>query len=298
MSPTPAAPVVTCPAPEKRPSIALPGRTSPPMNDPTPSPAKLPAITLAFWIMKIAATTLGETLGDFLSKGSDAGGINLGYLYASLIVLTIFIATLVPQLLSRRHIPFLYWGVILSTSTAGTTISDFMDRTLKLGYATGTAILITLLLAVLATWRVVEGSIAVNTVRTRRAEAFYWAAILCSNTLGTALGDYLADDSGLGFLGGAILIASAIAIVAITHLVSRRLQVRSVTLAVTLFWIAFILTRPFGATFGDVLARGHAEGGLGVGPAGASAVLAAILIATILITSRRATPRTPPPQTT
>jgi uncharacterized membrane-anchored protein len=252
--------------------------------------SKLPAITLAFWIMKISATTLGETLGDFLSKGPEAGGINLGYMYASLIVLAIFFATLVPQLLSRRYLPFLYWAVILSTSTAGTTMSDFMDRTLGLGYATGTAILVALLVTALVTWRAVEGSISVSTVRSTRAEIFYWAAILCSNTLGTALGDYLADEEqgpGLGFVGGAILIGAAIALIAAVYLIARRLKVSSVTLNVGLFWGAFVLTRPFGATFGDVLARGHEEGGLGFGPGGSSVVLGAILVAMIFYTSRR-----------
>ncbi|MBS0198174.1 MAG: hypothetical protein JSR77_15580 [Planctomycetes bacterium] len=252
--------------------------------------SKLPAITFAFWVMKIAATTLGETLGDFLSKGSEHGGINLGYLLASVIVLAIFFATLIPQLLSNRHIPFLYWSVILATSTAGTTMSDFMDRTLGLGYATGSMILIGLLITALVAWRVVEGSISVSTVRSRRAEMFYWAAILCSNTLGTALGDYLADEEqgpGLGFVGGAVLIGAAIAVIASAYLVARKLKVTGAGVYVALFWAAFVLTRPFGATFGDVLARGHEEGGLGFGPGGSSAVLAAILVGVILITSRR-----------
>lgn len=257
--------------------------------------SKLPAITIAFWIMKIAATTLGETLGDFLSKEADHGGIGLGYLVASLVVLAIFFATLLPQLFSRRYIPFLYWGVILSTSTAGTTMSDFMDRTLDLGYAKGSAILVALLITALGVWRLVEGSISVSTVRTRRAELFYWAAILCSNTLGTALGDYLADEEqgpGLGFMGGAAIIGGLIALIAIAYLVARKIKCSSTTLFVSLFWLAFVLTRPFGATFGDVLARPTNEGGLGFGPGGSSAVLAVILVATIFITSR--TPPAPP----
>lgn len=253
--------------------------------------SKLPAITLAFWVMKIAATTLGETLGDFLSKGPEHGGMNLGYLLASLIVLAIFFATLIPQILSKRYIPFLYWSVILATSTAGTTMSDFMDRTLGLGYAKGSAILIGMLIAALVTWRLVEGSISVSSVRSTRAEIFYWFAILCSNTLGTALGDYLADEEqgpGLGFMGGAALIGATIAVIAAIYLVARKLKVANVGLYVAIFWAAFVLTRPFGATFGDVLARGHDEGGLGFGPGGSSAVLAVILIGVILFTSRRA----------
>lgn len=262
--------------------------------------SKLPAITFAFWVMKIAATTLGETLGDFLSKGPEHGGLDLGYLLASIIVLAIFFATLIPQLLSHRLHPLLYWAVILSTSTAGTTMSDFMDRTLGLGYATGSAILIGLLVAALLTWRMVEGSISVSSVRSRRAEIFYWTAILCSNTLGTALGDYLADEEqgpGLGFVGGAVLIGGTIAVIAAVYMVARRLKVANVGLYVALFWAAFVLTRPFGATFGDVLARGHDEGGLGFGPGGSSAVLAVILVSMILVTSR-AKPNTPSPAPT
>jgi uncharacterized membrane-anchored protein len=259
---------------------------------PSPSNAlnKLPAITLAFWVMKISATTLGETLGDFLSKGQEHGGINLGYGLASVIVLSIFLATLIPQLLTHRFIPFLYWAVILSTSTAGTTMSDFMDRTLGLGYANGSAILIALLVTALVVWRLVEGSISVSSVRTRRAEMFYWFAILCSNTLGTALGDYLADEEqgpGLGFAGGAGLIGATIAVIALAYLIARKLKVHAAAVYVALFWLAFVLTRPFGATFGDVLARGHDEGGLGFGPGGSSAVLFAILVGMILWTIRR-----------
>jgi uncharacterized membrane-anchored protein len=252
--------------------------------------SKLPALTFLFWVMKIAATTLGETLGDFLSKGADHGGINLGYALASVIVLAIFLATLLPQLLSRRYIPFLYWSVILSTSTAGTTMSDFMDRTLGLGYAKGSAILVGMLVAALVVWRLVEGSISVNSVRSRRAELFYWFAILCSNTLGTALGDYLADEEqgpGLGFMGSAAIIGGVIAAIALAYFIARRLGATSPALYVGLFWAAFVLTRPFGATFGDVLARGRDEGGLGFGPGGSSAVLAVVLIAAILHTMRK-----------
>lgn len=252
--------------------------------------SKLPAITLAFWIMKIAATTLGETLGDFLSKGPEHGGINLGYALASLIVLGIFLATLIPQLFTKRLIPFLYWAAILSTSTAGTTMSDFMDRTLGLGYSKGSAILIAALIGALVIWRLVEGTISVSSVRTKRAECFYWFAILCSNTLGTALGDYLADEEqgpGLGFMGGAALIGGVIAAIAVAYFIARKARLTSPALYVGLFWAAFVLTRPFGATFGDVLARGHNEGGLGFGPGGSSAVLAIILVGMILFTMRR-----------
>lgn len=262
------------------------------MSPAPPFTSKLPAITLAFWVMKIAATTLGETLGDFLSKGAEHGGINLGYALASVIVLGIFLATLIAQLSVTRLIPFLYWAVILATSTAGTTMSDFMDRTLDLGYARGSMILITLLVGALVAWRLTEGSISVSSVRTLRAEMFYWFAILCSNTLGTALGDYLADEEqgpGLGFMGGAAVIGGVIVAIAGVYFIARRMKVSSPALFVGLFWAAFVLTRPFGATFGDVLARPTHEGGVGFGPAGSSAVLLAILVSLILWTMRRDT---------
>ncbi len=169
---------------------------------------KLPLITLAFWIMKICATTLGETAGDLLSMT-----LNVGYALSSLILIGAFVVALTAQLLARAHHPWLYWTVILTTSTAGTTMSDYMDRTLGLGYARGSAILIFLLISVLTVWRISEKSLSVTDVHSRRAESFYWAAILVSNTLGTALGDYLADDSGLGFAGGALLIAGLIAMI-------------------------------------------------------------------------------------
>ena len=237
--------------------------------------SKLPALTFLFWVMKIAATTLGETAGDLLSMT-----LNVGYLVSTLILMSGFVVVLVGQLRAKRYIPFLYWAVILATSTAGTTMSDFMNRTLGLGYATGSAILLAALLAVLVLWRIVERSLSVSDVRSFRAELFYWAAILVSNTLGTSLGDYLADDSGLGFAGGAALIGGVIALVVLAY--------RFTSLSrVALFWAAFVLTRPFGATMGDVLTKGRDEGGLGVGTIGSSAVLAAILIAVILYTMRR-----------
>src|SRR5262249_55453747 len=161
---------------------------------------KLPRITAAFWVMKIAATTLGETAGDLLSMT-----LKVGYALSSIILVSAFLGSLLSQLLSRKYHPALYWTVILTTSTAAPTLSDYMDRTLGLGYGKGSAILITLLLCIFAVWRFATGSLSVDHVKTRKAEVFYWIAILFSNTLGTALGDYLADSSGLGFAGGAIL---------------------------------------------------------------------------------------------
>ena len=232
---------------------------------------KLPQITASFWMMKITATTLGETGGDWLSMT-----MNIGYLASTLIFFGIFAAALTAQLKSNSHHPFLYWTVIISTSTAGTTMSDYMDRTLGLGYAAGSAILVTILISLLGAWRYTVGNVEVNDIRTRKAEIFYWMTILFSNTLGTAAGDFLADDSGLGFLGSWILVTVLLMVVmALTRLTSIS--------RILLFWIAFILTRPFGATFGDVLTKAHDKGGLNFGRGYASLILLAILIVTIFV---------------
>ncbi len=227
--------------------------------------SKIPQITLAFWVMKICATTLGETGGDLMSMT-----LNVGYTLSSIILVSLFLIALVAQLRSKKFRPVLYWTVILTTSTAGTTMSDFMDRTLSLGYAKGSIFLVSLLLSVLIIWRLSEGSLSVDRIVRRKGELFYWIAILFSNTLGTALGDYLADSSGLGFLGGAILISSLLAVVAVCHWFTK-------ISPVLLFWIAFILTRPFGATFGDLLTKPLVKGGLGFGTIGSSASLSGLL---------------------
>ncbi|NBF02907.1 hypothetical protein GV819_11470 [Pseudomonas sp. Fl5BN2] len=231
---------------------------------------KLPQITLAFWVMKICATTLGETAGDLLSMT-----LNVGYAISSLILISVFLLTLVTQLFSKTYNPLLYWMVILSTSTAGTTMSDFMDRTLGLGYASGSLILIAILLTIFVAWRLSGDSLNVNKIQTFRGEMFYWTAILFSNTLGTALGDYLADDSGLGFAGGALLIGSTIVVVVLLKYFTK-------LSSVLLFWLAFVLTRPFGATLGDFLTKPHEKGGLDFGTIGSSAVLAGILLVLIV----------------
>jgi len=227
--------------------------------------SKIPQITLAFWVMKICATTLGETGGDLMSMT-----LNVGYTISSIILVSLFLIALVTQLRSQKFRPVLYWTVILATSTAGTTMSDFMDRTLHLGYARGSVLLVSLLMSVLLIWRLSEGSLSVDRIFSRKGEVFYWMAILFSNTLGTALGDYLADSSGLGFLGGAILISSVLALVAVCHWFTK-------ISPVLLFWTAFILTRPFGATFGDFLTKPSVKGGLGFGTIGSSAVLFGLL---------------------
>lgn len=234
---------------------------------------KLPKITLIFWLMKICATTLGETAGDLLSMT-----LNIGYGASSLLLIGIFLVTLIIQLSSKKYSPILYWTVILSTSTAGTTISDYMDRTLELGYAKGSFLLLTLLLGILTYWRVSEKSLSVDNIKTFRVELLYWMTILFSNTLGTALGDFLADDSGLGFAGGALLIGSLIAIVAFAAFYTQISKV-------FLFWLAFVLTRPFGATMGDVLTKPYDHGGLNLGTMGSSAVLAILLVALVLFSS-------------
>jgi uncharacterized membrane-anchored protein len=227
---------------------------------------KLPQITLAFWVMKICATTLGETAGDLLSMT-----LNIGYALSSLLLISVFLVTLALQLFSKSHNPILYWLVILSTSTAGTTMSDFMDRTLGLGYASGSMVLIAMLMAIFTVWYFSEKSLSVDNIRSTKGELFYWTAILISNTLGTALGDYLADDSGLGFAGGALLIGSVIAVIVLLKFYTK-------ISSVLLFWMAFVLTRPLGANIGDFMTKTHEKGGLDFGTVGSSLVLAAVLV--------------------
>ena len=234
---------------------------------------KVAQVTIYFWIMKICATTLGETAGDLLSMT-----MNVGYAISSIILLSLFVVTLTIQLVSSKFHPVLYWLVILTTSTAGTTMSDYMDRTLGLGYANGSLILVTGLLIVLAIWHISEKTISVSTIQTVKAELFYWTAILFSNTLGTALGDFLADDSGLGFLGGAALIAALITVVTLLYYTTRLNRV-------ALFWLAFVLTRPFGATFGDLLTKPLEKGGLGFGTIGSSIILAILLAGFVVYAS-------------
>lgn len=225
--------------------------------------------------MKICATTVGETGGDLLSMT-----MNVGYAASSLILVGFFLVVLILQLRSKVLHPWLYWAVILATSTAGTTLSDYMDRTLELGYAIGSAILASLLVGILLLWRWRTGSLSVARIVNRQSEAFYWSAILVSNTLGTALGDYLADSSGLGYLQSNLLISTGIAATVVGYRWTKISRTG-------LFWAAFVLTRPFGATMGDLLTKPTAKGGLGFGTLGASAVLLAILVVTLGWTQRR-----------
>ena len=236
---------------------------------------KLPEITLLFWIMKIAATTLGETSGDLLSMT-----LNLGYAVSSIILFGFFLLTLIPQLIAKTYHPTLYWSVILSTTMVGTTISDYMDRTLHLGYVGGSAILLSILLTIFAFWYFSGQPLDVDKIKSRKTELLYWIAILVSNTLGTALGDFFADTSGLGYAGGAELIGGV--------LVCTALAARYTNLSkVFLFWLAFVLTRPFGATFGDLFTKAVGKGGLGVGTVESSLILVSILGVCIAYTTWR-----------
>ncbi len=237
--------------------------------------SKVPEITLAFWIIKIAATTLGETAGDAVSMS-----MNLGYAVGSIIFIGIFVAAVAAQMAARSYHPFLYWTVIVATTTAGTTMADFADRSLGIGYAGGASILFILLMATLGLWYRSAGSVSVNKITSPRIETFYWAAILFSQTLGTALGDWMAD-TGLGYEGGALVFAAGLLGIVGAYFMTNL----SRTL---LFWSAFILTRPLGATVGDFLDKPVANGGLAFSRVYASALLAAFMIACILLFSQRA----------
>jgi uncharacterized membrane-anchored protein len=235
--------------------------------------SKVPEVTLAFWIVKVLATTLGETGGDALSMT-----LNLGYAVSSLIFLGFFAVTLSAQMKATRYHPVLYWAVVVATTTVGTTTSDYLDRTLGLGYVKSSITLFCLVIAVLAAWRFTTGAIAVDRITTRGNELFYWVTILVSNTLGTALGDFTASDTGLGFVRGAVLFAGLIALVAAAHYFTK-------ISGAVLFWAAYILTRPLGATLGDTLTKPHTDGGLALGRITSSLVIAAAMIILIIVTS-------------
>lgn len=242
-------------------------------------PGKVPEATFVFWVIKVFATTLGETGGDAVTMS-----MNLGYLIGTAIFSALFVVAATAQVTARRFHPFLFWGVIVATTTVGTTLADFTTRSLGIGYAGGASILLALLLATLAVWHRVCGAVSIASIASRRAEAFYWATILFSQTLGTALGDWMADEEtgmGLGYEGGALVFASGLAIVVIAYFRTRL----SRTL---LFWAAFILTRPLGATIGDLLDKPHAQGGLELSRYTASAVLAAFIIVGVALLPQRA----------
>jgi len=237
---------------------------------------KVPAVTLGFWVIKIAATTLGETGGDTVTMT-----MNLGYLVGTAIFLGVLVALVVAQILAKRFHPFLYWATIIASTTFGTTMADFADRSLGIGYTGGSALLLLCLLLVLGLWYRSEGSISVETVSTPKVEAFYWAAITFSQTLGTALGDWLADSGGLGYEGGALVFGAGLAIVAGLYYWTDLSRV-------FLFWAAFILTRPLGATVGDLLDKPTSHGGLALSRPLASAILAAFIVVCILLIPQKA----------
>jgi uncharacterized membrane-anchored protein len=238
--------------------------------------SKVPEITLAFWIIKIAATTLGETGGDTVTMT-----LNWGYLSGTALFFVLLIALAIVQILAKKFHPFLYWATIVASTTFGTTMADFADRSLGIGYTGGSTLLLVCLLAVLGLWYGSAGTISVNTVSTPKLEAFYWAAITFSQTLGTALGDWIADTGGLGYEGGALVFAAGLALVVALYLgtgISR----------VMLFWAAFILTRPLGATVGDFLDKPVRNGGLALSRPLASAVIAAFILLCLFILPQRA----------
>lgn len=246
------------------------------MNDSTETAlSKVPEVTLIFWIIKVFATTLGETGGDAVSMSMD-----LGYLVGTAIFAAIFIIAVFAQVSARRFHPILYWLTIIATTTVGTTLADYATRSLGIGYAGGTAILLTLLLASLWVWYRTLGSIAVDTVSSPRTEAFYWVTIMFSQTLGTALGDWTADTAGLGFDGGALIFGSLLIVLAGLYWWTRISRT-------ALFWAAFILTRPLGAVVGDLLDKPVAEGGLALSRYTASAVLVLFIVVCIFVFPQR-----------
>jgi uncharacterized membrane-anchored protein len=237
---------------------------------------KVPEVTLTFWIIKIAATTLGETGGDTVTMT-----LNWGYLAGTALFLAALVLLVILQIVAKKFHPFLYWATIIASTTFGTTMADFADRSLGIGYTGGSSLLLMCLLATLALWYWSLGSINVDTVSAPKTEMFYWAAITFSQTLGTALGDWMADSTGLGYEGGALVFGAALAIVTAAYFwtnVSR----------VTLFWMAFILTRPLGATVGDFLDKPVGQGGLALSRPLASSVLAIFILVCILVLPQRA----------
>ena len=238
--------------------------------------SKVPAVTLGFWIIKILATTLGETAGDTVSMT-----MNLGYLAGTAIFLSAFVILVIFQIRARRFSAPLYWATIVASTTTGTTMADFADRSLGVGYAGGSAILFGCVVVALALWWWREGSVSVNAIETPRVEAFYWITITFSQTLGTALGDWTADDTGLGYEGAALIFIAGLGLTAAAYFWTSLSRA-------WLFWIAFILTRPLGATVGDFLDKPVAEGGLALSRPIASAVIAVLMIIGIWVFRQRA----------
>ncbi len=237
--------------------------------------SKVPEVTLLFWIIKIAATTLGETGGDAVSMS-----LNLGYLVATAIFAAVFLLAVASQIKATRFQPFLYWATIIATTTVGTTLADFADRSLGIGYAGGTALLFALLMTSLFVWHRSMGSVSVASIQTPRAEIFYWVTIMFSQTLGTALGDWTADSAGLGYRGGALIFGILLALVAAAYFRTRISHT-------ILFWSAFILTRPLGAVVGDFVDKPVSSGGLALSRYAASAGILLFIAACLLIFRQR-----------
>ena len=238
--------------------------------------SKIPEVTLVFWIIKIAATTLGETGGDTVTMT-----LNWGYLAGTALFVSLLVALVYLQIAAKKFQPVLYWATIVASTTAGTTMADFADRSLGIGYAGGSTVLFLCLMATLGAWYWTLGSISVATVAAPRVEIFYWIAITFSQTLGTALGDWTADATGLGYDGGAVLFAACLAVLVLVYFFTN-------TSRVFLFWAAFILTRPLGATVGDFLDKPVRDGGLGLSRAIATAVIGVFIIICILVLPQRA----------
>jgi uncharacterized membrane-anchored protein len=237
--------------------------------------ANVPAVTLEFWVLKIAATTLGETGGDFLSMS-----LGLGYLVSTGFFAVLFLVSVMVQLQANRFKPWVYWATIVATTTVGTTLADFADRSLGIGYAGGSSLLVGLLLLSLLVWHRTCGSIAVGDVNTPQAEFFYWLTILFSQTLGTALGDWMADTAGLGYGGAAVVFAFSLVMIAAAYYWT--------TISTTLlFWSAFVLTRPLGAVVGDFLDKPLASGGLALGRLPASMVLILFMLVCMIFSRQR-----------
>jgi uncharacterized membrane-anchored protein len=247
--------------------------------------SKVPAVTLAFWIIKILATTLGETGGDtvtmtWLGETTDDANAN-GYLIGTAIFASVLVVLVALQIIAKKFHPLLYWLTIIASTTAGTTLADFATRSIGIGYAGGSALLLASVLGVLALWYRAEGTVSVDTVSAPRVEIFYWTTITFSQTLGTALGDWMADDTGLGYVGAALVFGAALAAIAAAYYATNISRV-------LLFWAAFILTRPLGATVGDFLDKPLDHGGLAMSRPFASLVLTIIILALVLILPQRA----------
>lgn len=246
------------------------------MQEPQQGMSKVPEVTLLFWIIKIAATTLGETGGDAVSMS-----MNFGYLAATGVFAAIFLVAVAAQVAAPRFHPFLYWTTIIATTTVGTTLADFADRSLGIGYAGGTTLLFALLIASLALWHRTLGSVSVDSVKTPKVEIFYWVTIMFSQTLGTALGDWTADTGGLGYVGAAAVFSALLVLIVAGYYWTSLSRT-------ALFWAAFILTRPLGAVVGDFLDKPISAGGMALSRYTASTLLLLFIIACLALFRQRA----------